>query len=191
MSSRIYQSYYKPEQKAHLDPEFYPYDNTSNPVNNLYELYLYHRIREISIQDGIERWGMFSWQWRNKIKYKLDASSIVHIANQDEHDICLFNAYPDDEHINAAASLIGGQNVEFIKMYRDIHIAAIRHSSAVNREFASDYLIRAPSLAERIQGGKYWVSDPVLETYLSSAAQLTGSTSNTLFGARKLLEAKD
>jgi hypothetical protein len=100
MSSRIYQSYYKPEQKEHLDPEFYPYDNTSNPVNNLYELYLYHRIREISIQDGIERWGMFSWQWRNKIKYKLDASSIVHTANQDEHDICLFNAYPDDELIS-------------------------------------------------------------------------------------------
>ena len=58
MSNRIYQAYYKPEQKQWLDPEFYHYDNTSNPVNNLYEHYLYHRIREISIQDGIEKWGL-------------------------------------------------------------------------------------------------------------------------------------
>ena len=100
MSTRIYQSYYKPEQKQHLDPEFYHYDNTSNPVNNLYEHYLYHRIREISIEDGIERWGMFSWQWRKKITYEMDVETILDIASKTDFDVCLFNAYPDDELIS-------------------------------------------------------------------------------------------
>lgn len=100
MSTRIYQSYYKPEQKQHLDPEFYHYDNTSNPVNNLYEHYLYHRIREISIEDGIERWGMFSWQWRKKITYEMDVETILDIASKTNFDVCLFNAYPDDELIS-------------------------------------------------------------------------------------------
>ena len=63
-----------------------------------------------------------------------------------------FQAYPDDAHIVAAAAVIGGQNVQFVKMYRDIHTSAIRHSHSVTREFASDYLVRAPTLAERIDG---------------------------------------
>lgn len=97
MSARIYQSYYKQEQKEHLDPEFYHYDNTSNPVNNLYEHYLYHRIREISIEDGIDRWGMFSWQWRKKIAYPIEVGLVMDCLEKTDYDVCLFNAYPDDE----------------------------------------------------------------------------------------------
>ena len=100
MSTRIYQSYYKPEQKEHLDPEFYHYDNTSNPVKNLYEHYLYHRIRELSIEDGIERWGMFSWQWQKKIAYPLEVQLVLDTLAADDYDVCLFNAYPDDEIIS-------------------------------------------------------------------------------------------
>lgn len=62
-----------------------------------------------------------------------------------------FEAYPDDEHIYGAASVIGGQNVEFVKMYRDIHTEAIRHSRQLTPEFAANYIVRAPSLAQRIE----------------------------------------
>lgn len=63
-----------------------------------------------------------------------------------------FQAYPDDEHIMGAAAAIGGQNVEFLRMYRDIHVNAVRYAPQVRAEFAANYLVRAPSLAERIDG---------------------------------------
>lgn len=61
-----------------------------------------------------------------------------------------FRTYPNDASIDAVVAEIGGQNAEFIKMYRNIHLQAIRHSNSINKEFASNYLLRAPSLAERI-----------------------------------------
>ena len=63
-----------------------------------------------------------------------------------------FKAYPDDSHIALAAESIGGQNVEFLRMYREIHSAAIRDPRGVTSEFAAQYLVRAPSLADRIEG---------------------------------------
>jgi hypothetical protein len=65
--------------------------------------------------------------------------------------ITKFSTYPSDESMHSAASAIGGDNAEFVKMYRDIHKAAILTAS-VKREFAIDYLLRAPSLSERITG---------------------------------------
>ena len=64
-----------------------------------------------------------------------------------------FGAYPSDEEILKAASVIGGQNVEFVQMFRGIYEAAIKHSASIDREFAANFLVRAPALAERIQGG--------------------------------------
>ena len=80
-----------------------------------------------------------------------------------------FRAYPDDAHIEAAASVIGGQNVQFIKMYRDIHANAIRHSNSVTREFASDYLVRAPTLAERIDGERREGDDLFRELHMAAS----------------------
>jgi hypothetical protein len=102
MSIRIYQSYYKEEQKEHLDPEFFPYDNTSNPVQNLYEHYLYHRIREQALADGVEYWGMFSWQWRKKLSH----ASVEQILDAAEQctgagcDVVIYNPYVDDEAVS-------------------------------------------------------------------------------------------
>jgi hypothetical protein len=63
-----------------------------------------------------------------------------------------FHAYPDDDKIAAAASAIGGQNVEFVRMYRDIYRTAIQHAADVKTTFAASYLVRAPSMAERVEG---------------------------------------
>jgi hypothetical protein len=97
MSTRIYQAYYKQEQIPNLDPEFTPYDNTSNPVNNLYEHYIYHQVRKISLAENIERWGVFSWQWKKKLR-TVSAEDVVKIVNSaPQADVIIFNAYPDDE----------------------------------------------------------------------------------------------
>lgn len=63
-----------------------------------------------------------------------------------------FQAYPEDNKIVEAAAAIGGQNVEFVRMYRDIHSNAIQHSANVSKIFAANYLVRAPSMAERVEG---------------------------------------
>ena len=81
-----------------------------------------------------------------------------------------FKAYPDDEQIVAAASAIGGQNVEFVRVYRDIHISAVRHSGQVTRDFAANYLVRAPSLAERIEGHPMGPLPSVTHSLLAEAA---------------------
>lgn len=82
-----------------------------------------------------------------------------------------FQAYPNDDRIDAVAGEIGGQNAEFLKMYRQIHAHAIRHSHAVTREFASNYLIRAPSLAERIKGSRSVRQDSFRRALLANAAK--------------------
>ena len=63
-----------------------------------------------------------------------------------------FDTYPSDEAINAAASDIGGENAEFVTLYRRIHLEAAKNEPALSRSIAEHYLVRAPSLAERISG---------------------------------------
>jgi hypothetical protein len=63
-----------------------------------------------------------------------------------------FQAYPEDSKIAEAAAAIGGQNVEFVRMSRDIHTSAIQHAGNVSKIFAANYLVRAPSMAERVEG---------------------------------------
>ena len=100
MSIRIYQAYYKQEQLSNLDPEFTPYDNTSNPVNNLYEHHIYHQVRTLSLENNIDKWGVFSWQWKSKLS-GVSAESILRMAAQGaEADVIIFNAYPYDEVIS-------------------------------------------------------------------------------------------
>lgn len=82
-----------------------------------------------------------------------------------------FNAYPSDDRVEAAAGVIGGQNVEFLKMYRDIHAQAIRHAGAVTREFAANYLLRAPSLATRIEGIERMNSGRLIRSLLLDASE--------------------
>lgn len=63
-----------------------------------------------------------------------------------------FSSYPADEKIDDAVTVLGVQNHEFLRMYRDIYTQCLQYPKAVNREFAANYLLRAPSLAERIDG---------------------------------------
>jgi hypothetical protein len=85
-----------------------------------------------------------------------------------------FEVYPDDTRIIDAASVIGGQNVEFVRMYRDILSAAISHPKTVSKEFAANYLIRAPSLAERIEGHRVAIPESALDRLTLAASIVQG-----------------
>lgn len=96
MSIKIYQAFYKDEQLPNLDAEFTPYDNRANPVNNLYEHYIYHQVRKAALAEGVEKWGVFSWQWKNKLQ-GIDADLVLKTVAGADADVVIFNAYPWDE----------------------------------------------------------------------------------------------
>lgn len=97
MNIKIYQAFYREDQKPHLDKEFEPFDNTNNPVKNLYEHYIYHEVRKRALAEGIDRWGVFSWQWRKKLQH-IEPTAILGMSEQAEDcEVLLFNAYPYDE----------------------------------------------------------------------------------------------
>jgi len=100
MSTRIYQAYYQEYQINHLDSEFTPYDNRSNPVSNLYERYIYQQTAIISKQDGIDLWGTFSWQWKKKLTGPSAADILNFIKDNPGYDVYIFNAYPQNEAIS-------------------------------------------------------------------------------------------
>jgi hypothetical protein len=96
MITKIYQAYYKEEQKKHLDKEFEPFDNTANPVKNLYEHYIYHQVRKQALAEGVDRWGVFSWQWRTKLQH-VEPAAVLGMLDHDAAEVTIFNAYPSDE----------------------------------------------------------------------------------------------
>jgi hypothetical protein len=97
MSIKIFQAYYREDQKEFLEPEFTPFDNTNNPVKNLYEHYIYHQVYKQAVDQGLDKWGVFSWQWRKKLQH-IEPNEILGIVGQLETtDVTIFNAYPNDE----------------------------------------------------------------------------------------------
>lgn len=91
---KIFQAYYKEEQKTLLDLEFTPYDNTANPVVNLHEYHIYNKIYEEAQNTNEDLWGHFSWKWRTRIE-GVSAQQIIDIINLDKsYDVYTFNPYP-------------------------------------------------------------------------------------------------
>jgi hypothetical protein len=93
---KIFQAYYKEEQRSQLDTEFYPFDNTSNPVINLHEHHIYTKIYEQAVKNNEDFWGHFSWQWKTKLK-NFSAAQILDIINSNPNfDVYIFNTVPDE-----------------------------------------------------------------------------------------------
>lgn len=91
---KIFQAFYKEEQRPNLDLEFTPFDNTVNPVVNLYEHYIYTKIYEEAQKTNEDLWGHFSWQWKRKLE-GISAAQIVEIISQNPgHDVYTFFPYP-------------------------------------------------------------------------------------------------
>lgn len=91
---KIFQAYYKEEQREHLDKEFYPFDNTANPVINFHEYYIYKRIYEQAVSNNEDVWGHFSWQWKKKLE-SVSARQIIDIIQSNPGaDVYTFHPYP-------------------------------------------------------------------------------------------------
>lgn len=93
---KIFQVYYKEEQRAHLDSEFTPYDNTANPVVNLHEYYIYTKIFEEAMKTKEDLWGHFSWQWKRKLEGVSAATITKLIEDNPGYDVYTFHPFPHE-----------------------------------------------------------------------------------------------
>jgi hypothetical protein len=99
MQAKIFQAYYRDDQLPRLDPEFTPFDNRANPVSNLYEYYIYGQLHNIAMQDKLDLWGHFSWQWKTKLGGGgVSARNILDaIAADPGHDVYHFTPWPQQD----------------------------------------------------------------------------------------------
>lgn len=93
MQIKIYQSFYKEDQRSSLEAKFIPYDNTKNlePLKREYPILLdlYEQNKDF---DGY--WGLTSHKWREKTKVK-GSNYIRNLQAQKEHyDVFIFNPFP-------------------------------------------------------------------------------------------------
>ena len=91
---KIFQAYYRPDQVAHLDKEFTPFDNTANPVVNLHEYYIYTRLYQEATLLDEDLWGHFSWQWKRKLSGVPAGMIIDHINTNPGYDVYTFHPFP-------------------------------------------------------------------------------------------------
>ena len=94
---KIFQTYYKEEQVVHLDSEFTPFFNASNPRPvDLAEYFIYNSIYNEAQKTNEDYWGHFSWQWKNKLAGKTAADILNLVNNNPGYDLYHFNAFPYD-----------------------------------------------------------------------------------------------
>lgn len=99
MNYKIYQAYYKEEQKKFLNPEFVSFDNTSNKRPDLMEYYIFNVGYKKAVSERLSHWGFFSWKWEKKCRIK-PQKFIDFIDKNPNQDVYIINWTPYYESIN-------------------------------------------------------------------------------------------
>ena len=93
MSYRIYQAYYKPDQVRHLDQRFIPYDNTTSQQHEYREYPVFLDIRKQSLNDDIDKWGYFSWKYKEKLPGLTGDTICRQIEDNPDYDVYFWNPF--------------------------------------------------------------------------------------------------
>lgn len=64
---KVFQLYFREDQRPFLIKEFTPFDNTANPAPNDREYPLLLKCRELAKQQGVELWGAVPWNYDIKM----------------------------------------------------------------------------------------------------------------------------
>lgn len=99
MNYKIYQSYYKEEQKNLLNSEFTAFDNTSNKRPDLMEYYIFNVGYKKASSEKLSHWGFVSWKWDQKCRVK-PQKFIDFVDQNPNQDVYLINWTPYYESIN-------------------------------------------------------------------------------------------
>jgi hypothetical protein len=90
---RIHQIHFRPEQKAHLEPAFIPFDNAASPAPEQME----YRVFRDGYQRGLTReadyTGFVSWKFRQKTRVTGDVF-VDFIRDNPGYDVYFINPFP-------------------------------------------------------------------------------------------------
>lgn len=93
MNLRIYQAYYLPNQITSIDPNFVPYNNSQSQKHQYREYPIFLDIRERCINDNIDKWGYFSWKFKDKMPGLTSATIIKQIEDNPNNDVYFWNPF--------------------------------------------------------------------------------------------------
>ncbi len=92
---RLFQIYYRPEQRSALDPAFEPYNNQGDN-SALLEYNVFRKILQSGQVQGAELWGALSWKFQEKTGLTgTDLRTII--AANPGHDVYYCNPHPEFE----------------------------------------------------------------------------------------------
>jgi len=91
-------------------------------------------------------------EWLFNREQPIDPIILVHLGWRVVCDTFVerHGKYPSEQNVYEKIGDLGAQNVEFIILYARVHTASIRDPESVHADFAREFFIRAPSIAQRI-----------------------------------------
>lgn len=92
---RIFQIYYRPEQRQYLDPAFEPYNNEGDD-SPLLEFNVFRKLQNSKHVEGADYWGALSWKFREKTGLGGRQLREV-IASHPGFDVYYCNPFPELE----------------------------------------------------------------------------------------------
>jgi hypothetical protein len=92
---RIFQIYYRPDQRQYLDPAFEPYNNQGDN-SPLLEFNVFRKLVNSDLTKGSELWGALSWKFKEKTGLTGEQLRQI-IANNPGHDAYYCNPFPELE----------------------------------------------------------------------------------------------
>jgi hypothetical protein len=179
-NTKIFQIYYKPEQKAELDPDFIPYDNTENPKPKLREWYVWDKEYEKLSKEDIEYWGFLSPKFKHKTNL-IGQQAHEFINANPNYDVYLFNPCIANEAIFINSWEQGDIHHPNISLIGNTFLKKIGHQNPNVREAMTDRA--TSSLANYIIGSKYfWDKFMTFSRQIFTEAELDKEFNHMVFG---------
>lgn len=169
---RIFQIYYRPEQRQYLEPAFEPYNNEGDN-SPLLEFNVFRKLMHSELLRGAGLWGALSWKFKEKTG--LSGEQLLQIiAAHPGHDVYYCNPFPELEAVYHNLWLQGEpSHPNFLILCRDFFQAAGLDESAFTQLVpsshfaASNYFVATPAFW---QGYIAFISDVIARAERSMSA---------------------
>lgn len=137
MKYKIYQAYYKEEQKKFLNVEFTPFNNCSNKRPDLMEYYIFNVGYKKALAERLTHWGFISWKWEGKCKIK-PQQFINFIEQNPNQDVYIMNWAPYSEAVTLNSWIQGEYYVPGLIDIANKCLQKINHQISPVQSFVMD-----------------------------------------------------
>ncbi|MDP3702375.1 MAG: hypothetical protein Q8R72_15870 [Hylemonella sp.] len=151
---RLFQIYYRPEQRQLLDPAFEPYNNEGDN-SPLLEFNVFRKLMNSELVQGAELWGALSWKFKEKTG--LSGTQLRGVIEKNPgHDVYYCNPFPELEGLYHNLWLQGEtSHPNFLILCRDffkaagLDVNALEELQPSSHFAASNYFVATPAFWQR------------------------------------------